>query len=188
VYLIILDYIFENLTYFFSNTIFKMPIHCQTEGCKKQPVFNYQDEKSGLYCASHKKDGMVDVKHKLCEHPECDKQPAFDNPGGKGRFCGTHKTAGMINVKSKRCEHSGCDKKNPVFDMKGGKGRFCNEHKTAGMVNVKSKRCEYPGCDTRASFGKPGGKDRFCAKHKTVEMVDLRSKQYKIYRQNLKLK
>ena len=39
--------------------------------CNKQPCFNKEGETTGLYCATHKKDGMVDVKNKTCKSEWC---------------------------------------------------------------------------------------------------------------------
>ena len=34
---------------------------CKEPGCRTRPHYNYEGEKKGLYCATHKKEGMVDV-------------------------------------------------------------------------------------------------------------------------------
>jgi hypothetical protein len=34
---------------------------CAEEGCKIQPIFNIKEETKGLYCSSHKKEGMIDI-------------------------------------------------------------------------------------------------------------------------------
>ena len=33
---------------------------CLFDGCKKQPVFNYEGETKGIYCATHKELNMID--------------------------------------------------------------------------------------------------------------------------------
>jgi len=152
---------------------------CEHTPCEKRASFDIKGGK-GKYCSLHKLPGMIDVKHKRCEHSDgCDSQPTFDLQGGKGRYCKNHKTPGMIDVRNKKCEHSdGCDRVNPTFDLPGGKGRFCKNHILPGMVNVKSKKCEHPdGCDrVNPTFDLPGGKGRFCKSHKAPDMVDVRSK------------
>ena len=35
---------------------------CKEKDCKKQPVFNTDGEKKGLYCSAHKLNVMIDVK------------------------------------------------------------------------------------------------------------------------------
>ena len=49
---------------------------CKENGCKIKPVFNKEGEKNGLYCVTHKKDGMVNVKSKTCL--ECKNIPFFN--------------------------------------------------------------------------------------------------------------
>jgi hypothetical protein len=44
---------------------------CKFENCDKYSSFNYQNEKSGMYCFKHKLDDMVDVKHKKCNSDFC---------------------------------------------------------------------------------------------------------------------
>jgi hypothetical protein len=45
-----------------------MPSRCIEYGCIKRPTFNISDEKSAIYCSSHKKDNMVNIEIKYCEH------------------------------------------------------------------------------------------------------------------------
>ena len=45
-----------------------MPRKCIEDGCIKRPSFNISGEKSGIYCSSHKKDNMVNIEIKYCEH------------------------------------------------------------------------------------------------------------------------
>ena len=37
---------------------------CIHEGCGKHPVFNLPTETTALYCFEHKKENMIDIKHK----------------------------------------------------------------------------------------------------------------------------
>jgi len=80
---------------------------CKEDGCEKRASYGTINEKAE-YCATHKEEGMVDVKHKRCEGKNadgtpCTTQPAFDIEGGKGRFCKEHKEEGMVDVKHKSC-------------------------------------------------------------------------------------
>jgi hypothetical protein len=43
-----------------------MPSICLREGCNTQPNCNYEGQTKALYCATHKLDGMVDIKNKRC--------------------------------------------------------------------------------------------------------------------------
>ncbi len=45
------------------------------------PNFNFPGEKGGIFCAQHKADGMVDIKHKRCVEPGCSKRPSFNYSG-----------------------------------------------------------------------------------------------------------
>lgn len=57
---------------------------CNQVGCKTIPCFNFPNEKKGLYCAKHKKPGMVDVKNKTCLGYLCD--TIVSNPQYQG-YC-----------------------------------------------------------------------------------------------------
>ena len=47
------------------------------------PNFNFPGEKGGIFCAQHKSDGMVDIKHKRCVEPGCNKRPSFNYTGAR---------------------------------------------------------------------------------------------------------
>ena len=92
---------------------------CQEEGCKKQPTFNKEGEKVGFYCNEHKKEGMVDVKHKTCQEEGCKTRPAFNKEGEKvALYCNEHKKAGMVDVVSKTCQAPLCGTRasNPLYE------------------------------------------------------------------------
>lgn len=113
---------------------------CTEEGCTKIPSFNFKGMKRGIFCASHAKAGMENVKDKKCREMNCSKIPSFNyNESSKALFCATHKKDGMINVRSKKsrpkCSSPGCNKQ-PSFSFKG-RPSFCQTHKTPGMINVK---------------------------------------------------
>ena len=81
---------------------------CQEKECTKRPYFNVQGETKALYCATHKKEGMMDVVNKTCI--ECTKRPVFNIEGQTiGLYCVTHKKNGMINIVSKTCKTTLCD-------------------------------------------------------------------------------
>ena len=140
--------------------------------CKKGPTFNNPGEKISLYCADHKKVGMVNVKNKKCL--ECNKQPTFNNPGEKNSmYCANHKKVGMVDVRNKICLECRII---PNFNNPGEKvALYCANHKKVGMVDVKSKTCLE--CNKQPNFNNPGEKVAlYCANHKKVGMVDVRSK------------
>ena len=75
---------------------------CKEEGCKTQPTHNVIGDTKPLFCFVHKKEGMVNVKSKSCEHPDCKIQPSYNFLEKRGsRFCKLHKQEGMINKRSK---------------------------------------------------------------------------------------
>ena len=145
---------------------------CIVEGCKISPSFNYNGETIRLYCAKHKKEGMVNVKYRTtCL--ECDKQPSFSYEGETKRlYCATHKKEGMVNVKY-RTTCLECDKQ-PIFNFEcETKGLYCATHKKYGMVNVISKTCLE--CDKQPSFSYEGQTKRlYCATHKKEGMVNVK--------------
>ena len=44
---------------------------CEEPLCRTVPIYNYNGEKAGRYCNTHKKDDMVDVKSRFCNTPHC---------------------------------------------------------------------------------------------------------------------
>jgi hypothetical protein len=82
----------------------------------------------GLYCATHRKHGMINVIDKKCEFAAegCTKQPVFNLPGETIRkYCSSHRENGMIDIKNKKCEFAqasaeGCTKI-PTYNLPGEK-------------------------------------------------------------------
>jgi hypothetical protein len=147
---------------------------CKENECKKRPAFNIEGETKGLYCATHKKEGMINVKNKTCL--ECNVIPSFNNEGEtKSLYCSVHKKEGMVDVKSKTCLECDC-KKRPAFNNESEtKGLYCLLHKKEGMVDVISKTCLE--CKKRPAFNIEGEtKGLYCLVHKKEGMVDVISK------------
>ena len=83
---------------------------CQFPDCESQPSFNVKGQTIGIFCGTHKKGDMIDVKNKKCQFPDCTSQPCFNVKGKTtGIYCGTHKKGDMIDVKNKKCQHPDCD-------------------------------------------------------------------------------
>jgi hypothetical protein len=151
---------------------------CIYPDCKTIPNFNADGEKKALYCATHKLDGMVDVKNKTCIHPHCKVRPNYNADGEKkALYCSEHKLDGMIDVKNKTCIHPDC-KKQPAFNVANETtALYCSAHKLDGMVNVINKTCIHPQCKTRPSYNADGErKPVYCAAHKLDGMVDVTNK------------
>ena len=149
---------------------------CENTDCKKHASFNNPSEPNARFCATHKLENMINVKHARCEHTGCNKQPSYNLPGLKARFCATHKLENMIAVFT-RCEHEECNTQ-PTYNLPNEpKARFCDIHKLADMINVKNARCEHTGCNTRPNYNLPGeSKARFCAIHKLEGMISTSNK------------
>ena len=82
---------------------------CQEKGCPKQSNFNISGESKGIYCSSHKKDGMVDVKNYKCIHEGCTTRSTFNNSSeSKSLYCNIHKKDGMVDVKNRLCKTHLC--------------------------------------------------------------------------------
>jgi hypothetical protein len=44
---------------------------CESEGCETIPTYNYEGQKQGKYCSTHRLEGMVNVRDKKCLTPYC---------------------------------------------------------------------------------------------------------------------
>lgn len=64
---------------------------CATEGCAKHPHFGFADG-GPRYCAQHRAEGMVDVKHRRCAVKGCrrDRLQLTGGPRKRGKFCEVH--------------------------------------------------------------------------------------------------
>lgn len=75
--------------------------YCKKDHCVKRASFGILGEKKGIYCAEHKKSGMVNVKDPTCQEEGCLKIPNYHNQGEKkGIYCVKHKKPGMVDVKN----------------------------------------------------------------------------------------
>ena len=154
---------------------------CIHDGCKKQSTYNNEGETKALYCAEHKQDGMVDLKHLTCIHDGCKIRPTYNiESDTKALYCSEHKKDGMVNVKSKRCIHEGC-KTLPTYNNEHEtKGLYCSTHKKDGMVNVTSKPCIHEGCKKQPTYNNEGEtKPLYCSEHKLQGMVNVKDKTCK---------
>ena len=151
---------------------------CAHEGCKKRPSYNTEGETRGLYCATHKQEGMIDVNHKTCKHKGCKTRPSYNIEGKtNGLYCVTHKKEGMIDVIGKTCAHEGC-RKQPSYNTEGeSKALYCVTHKHEGMINVVDDTCAHEGCKKRPAYNTEGEiRGLYCVTHKQEGMVDVKNK------------
>eukprot|EP00392_Amoebophrya_sp_AT5.2_P015815 g16033.t1 len=76
---------------------------CEHTGCKAVPSFNFEGERKGRFCSTHKLEKMVNVRDRRCLHDDCKTAPFFNYEGERiGKYCVTHKLDGMVNVKAER--------------------------------------------------------------------------------------
>ena len=52
-------------------------VKCFEINCDIRAFFNYKNEKTAIYCSSHKKDDMIDIIHKKCIEENCNKYPSL---------------------------------------------------------------------------------------------------------------
>lgn len=121
---------------------------CLFENCKKSPCFNYEDEKQGLYCGTHKLDNMVNIISPKCLYPNCKTLPSFNFIDGVGsKYCKKHKLDGMINM-SKKCIIQNCYKQ-PSYNYENeSKSLYCKDHKLENMIDIKHPKCLNKDCYT----------------------------------------
>lgn len=164
-----------------------MPSYCQYTNCinkngkRKEATYGYSDTKKRIYCATHKKDDMINLKkdHRKCPHPDHknDKKPirpSFNFPGEKkGLYCQSHAEPGMVNVNnSVKC--TSCKKVQPSFGLSGKKPTHCAKCKENGMVDLVSNLCEI--CKRiNATYGFPGEKATHCKKDSLDGMIDVKN-------------
>jgi hypothetical protein len=149
---------------------------CFEKNCKKSPSFNLLGEKP-LYCSEHRKENMVNVRHKICSEEGCKVVASFNIAGEKTPiYCVTHKKDNMINLKNKQCAEKSCMLR-PYFNLSSEKkGLYCNEHKKDKMVDVVHKKCMNKDCIKRPIFNFEGMKQAlFCAEHKDENMIDIQN-------------
>ena len=150
---------------------------CKEKDCKIRPNYNIEGEKA-LYCLTHKKDGMVDVKHKKCIHEGCKVRPTYNIEGENALYCSTHKKDGMVDVIHKTCIHPDC-KTLPTYNIEGEKALYCFEHKKDDMVDVIHKTCIHEDCKVIPNYNVEGKYGLFCLIHKKEGMVNVKSKKCK---------
>jgi hypothetical protein len=174
---------------------------CEYAGCDKRRSCNFQGEKHGRFCGSHKLAGMINVMIKRCEATGCSKMPGFNFEGeSERRFCAAHKLEGMVNIKASSnpvliVPTNTSSEKKPTAptshhaleseDLFAGKRLLQSEdvedshdQRPRQKAKMKGGRCEADMCNKHPSFnfkGLIGG--RFCSAHKLPGMQDVISKR-----------
>ena len=81
-------------------------------GCTKLPSFNFPGMTPAARCGTHREEGMVNVRHRVCQAEGCGTEAKYNLPGEPhGAFCGQHKLKDMERVNTRRCSADGCDKR-----------------------------------------------------------------------------
>ena len=144
--------------------------------CKKvTPTFNYEGEKTALFCEACKAPGMINIKNTTCEKCKV-KQPSFNYKGLPKKFCSDCKEIDMIDVINKKCEK--CHKKIPIFNYEGETiRRFCGDCKEPGMVDIYNRICIDKSCRRRVQYALPGMLPEYCSTHRTEGMIKNPRKQ-----------
>ena len=139
----------------------------------KNPVFNYEGEKKGIFCFDCKDFSMINVVDNKCN--TCMKKtPTFNYIGLSPLFCVECKEPDMIDVVNKKCIK--CNIKRPTFNYIGELyPSFCIECKDENMINVKDKKCIT--CNTKRPFYNfKNEAARFCSDCKKPGMVNINYK------------
>jgi hypothetical protein len=151
---------------------------CIFEGCKIYANYNFEGEKTAIYCASHKNHLMMNITSKTCVFEGCNKQSAFNFEGEKTAiYCASHKKKHMVDIKHKKCVFEGC-KTQPNYNIEGEKTAiYCSIHKQLGMIDIKHKTCVFEGCKTQPNYNFEGEKTAiYCSIHKQLGMIDIKHK------------
>ncbi len=110
---------------------------CET--CGIRAIYNFEGNKFGIRCSTHRDIGMINVKDRKCQ---CGKhRSTFNFEDQTTAICCLEcKQLGMIDVKHRKCE---CGKHQPVFNFEGqSKAICCADCKQLGMIDIKHCKCE----------------------------------------------
>lgn len=172
------------------NTINLTKKMCLDNNCTSEPTYNLPTEKTGIYCSKHKKDEMIDIKHKKCEYKFddgkcCISLPSYGKSGEKATRCSKHIEEGMILIRNDLCKWKNGKEiciKRASFNFEGNKmGKFCEQHKEDNMIFVlKIEECIEDGCKIRATFNYLNEKKGiYCEEHKKENMYNVKDKRCK---------
>lgn len=152
---------------------------CIHEGCETIATFGDKKNMKPVYCVSHKKQNMIDVRNTKCKEKDCFNRAGYNFPDQKILlYCKDHAKDGMISHNySKKCERENCTKAPTYGWEKGQEALRCATHKLSGMSIVVGV-CEFEDCSTTANFGFKSDNRRVrCAKHKEKGMINVKDKR-----------
>lgn len=169
-------YRFEGKNYCFFHSTESMKInenYCRHENCLILASFNYDSKKTGKYCISHRKEGMINVHSPKCVVEGCDKIANFRTINGD-RYCKIHKPSSSTCSKNRKCLHENCTR----LALYGYLNcyEYCKIHKKHGMIRNKGRTCIFGNCHLTPSFNFYGEKyGIFCSSHKKSGMINVLS-------------
>jgi hypothetical protein len=145
----------------------------------KQATYGIEGTKYAYYCANHKLENYVDIKHGTCKYINCKKLPTYGKKDSKrAEYCYDHKLENYIDIINKKCKFINC-KKQPNFGLPNSNhAEYCFTHKLEGYINIKNKICKYENCKKYPIYGLPGSKlTEYCVKHAPNNYIDIKNKR-----------
>jgi hypothetical protein len=118
-----------------------------------------------IYCSKHKKEEMIDVKHKICIEENCSKRASFNYENEEsGLYCSSHKKDNMIDFSHRRCKEDNCNKLATYNYDDKKTADYCSTHKKENMTDIfnKHKICKTELCNTYATSKKYRGYCIYC--------------------------
>jgi hypothetical protein len=141
--------------------------------CNLQPCFNFQGEKLPMYCQTHAKLKMVNVKQPTCNETKCPYQAMYGFAGQKPLKCRIHINNGMVKYPRRVCSHRGCPD-NAVYGFIGAFPMYCEIHKLDDHDNLLEQRCiscdllYVVGTDQKCMYCSPLKKTQYLTKQRTI--------------------
>lgn len=114
---------------------------CAHPGCGKIPSHNHPGFKKGLYCTSHKFNGMVHVGKKPCTRRGCPRTADHGKLFRRKIHCGKHKLPDEYRINDPRCGVQPCGKDPYYTDDGSNYPQRCAKHKLSEDKNIVEKPC-----------------------------------------------
>lgn len=114
--------------------------------CNLQPCFNFQGEKVPIYCQTHAKPKMVNVRQVKCNHPQCKESShaLYGFVGKNPERCRLHIEDGMIKYPRRICVYRGCTD-SAIYGFIGTFPMYCEIHKSTEHDNLLEQKCKSCG-------------------------------------------
>jgi hypothetical protein len=136
--------------------------------------------KTGIYCSKHKKENMINVKHKMCIENNCNIAASFNFINLKALYCCKHKKENMVDLSNhKICIELNCNTR-PNFNLPYETNPlYCSKHKKENMIDIINKRCIEVNCHSVSpAFNFENEKyGIYCSEHKKENMINVKHKR-----------